>query len=449
MRRSLLRPAILIAATLIAVPARAQQPDLPQLNRRTPIVLAVKNVGPAVVNIRTQDAVRRAGGRNLFQQFGRFEHDPQTGRRFADRSLGSGVIVHEDGYLITNEHVIAGADRIKVRLRGGRLSTARVLNANRDNDVAILKLDEEGPYPAATFGDSNRLLVGETTIALGNPFGLSNSVTSGILSATGRSVRFQGREVFSDFLQTSAIINPGNSGGPLLDINGRLIGINVAIDNRGPGIGYAIPIHRVIEVMTTLLDPEIILQAWVGFESQLKNEQLLVHRVSEQGPGMKAGIKDGDRILSVKGRDVATPFEFNIALLSARPGDPVPFRVARKGRVLTCQVPFQALPLDALAAPEDRTHVLGMTIANLTPAASAQIKIPSHLIGPLVLDVQAKSKAAAIHIQRGDVIIQVGNVATPTVARLTEVLRYYRRRGTVRIKVYRENEGEMQGTIAF
>ncbi|MAG33160.1 MAG: hypothetical protein CL908_19960 [Deltaproteobacteria bacterium] len=442
---------LLLAATVMAGPGGAQRPSLPNFDRRTPIVLAVENVGPAVVNIRTQDAVRRTGGFDIFQRFDRrkIEQDPRTGLQFSDRSLGSGVIVHEAGYIITNEHVIAGADRIKVRLRTGELKLAKVLNSNRDNDIAVLKLADKGPYPTAILGNSDQLLIGEVTMALGNPFGLSNSVTDGILSASGRSVRFRGREVFSDFLQTSATINPGNSGGPLLDVNGRVIGINVAIDKRGPGIGYAIPINRVKEVITTLTDPEMTRQAWLGLETARKRDALVISRIMDPGPAEAAGLRVGDRILSVASRPVETPFEFNVVMMDATPGASVPFRVSRNGRTVDRAVRFTTLPLESLFAHNARADILGMNLANLTNAAAARLHIPSHLIGPVVLNVKTESAAEKIELQRGDVIIEVGRVATPTVNRLREVLGYYRRRGSARIKVYRENEGELQGTIVF
>ena len=443
---------ILLALLGLMSAAGAQQP-LPNLDRRTPAVLAVQNVGPAVVNIRSQDQARRVG-RN-FRMFERFEAprrgetDPKTGERFTDRSLGSGVIVHPDGYLVTNEHVISGADRIKVKTRDGKIMLADLLNSNRDNDIAVLKLRGDGPFPFAALGDSDRLLQGEMTIALGNPFGLQNSVTDGILSAIGRSVLFKGREVFSDFLKTSAIINPGNSGGPLLDINGRVIGISVAIDNRGPGIGYAIPINRVKEVITTLLDPEITKQAWLGIDAGLRDGQLVAARVPAEGPAYQAGVRDGDRILAVGERLVATPFEFNVALQGYAPGRDVPVTIKRERDEKTTRIKFQPLPLQALVRADQPSIHLGMTLANLTHAAASRLHIPAHLIGPVVLSVAKASPADHITLKKGDVVIEVGRIATPTVERLAGAIRYYRRRGSASIKVYREDVGEMQGTIVF
>jgi len=448
------RTLLLLTGLALLPQVPAQPPSrLPNFERRTPTVLAVENVGPSVVNIRSQDSVRRMG-RN-FSMFGRMEPqgktevDPETGRRYSDRSLGSGVIVHGTGIVITNEHVVAGAERIRVKLRDGRELTATVLNSNRDNDLAVLRLSGARGFPAAELGDSDALMTGEPTIALGNPFGLQNSVTSGILSAKNRSVRFRGREVFSDFLQTSAMINPGNSGGPLLDVNGRVIGINVAIDNRGPGIGYAIPINRVKDVMTTLLDPEITKQAWVGIEAGLFNGELVVANVGKESPAHTAGIRAGDRIVRIGASAVTTPFDFNVALQGFKPGTKIPLTFRRGRRETTAEIPFTPLPLESLVHAGQPATYVGMTVANLTNAAASRLHIPSHLIGPVVLGVEENSSCASIGIRKGDVIIEVGRVATPTVNRLAEALRYYRKRGSARIKVYREDEGEMQGTIAF
>ncbi len=446
-------PKYLVLVLICLIPAAPAQGPLPGFTRRTPAVLAVENVGPAVVNIRSLDYARRTG-RNfsvfeMFEQRPQGEVDPDTGERMTDRSLGSGVIVHPDGYVVTNEHVISGADRIKVKLRDGKDLVAQLLNANRDNDIAVLKLQEPGPFPYARLGDSDKLLQGELTIALGNPFGLQNSVTDGILSATNRSVRFRGRKIFKDFLQTSALINPGNSGGPLLDVNGRVIGINVAIDNRGPGIGYAIPVNRVREVITTLLDPEITKQAWLGFDLTAGADGLTATDLDPAGVAHRAGVRKGDRVLAVGGQQVRNLFEYNVALQNYEPDQKVRVTFARDGARLTRELPFRSLPLESLVRDGQSTRVLGMRVADLTHAAASKLHIPAHLIGPVILSVADDGPAQGIGIRKGDVIIQVGRVATQTTERLLDALRYYRRRGSADIKIYREDAGEMQGTIVF
>jgi serine protease Do len=422
-----------------------------QFERRTPTVRAVELIGPAVVNIRGQNRVAFRPGLDMFPMMeDEIESDGQ-GNQFANRSLGSGVIVHPDGYVVTNEHVVSGTQRIKIKLRDGREFVATVLNANRDNDVGVLKIEGPGPFPYAELGNSDDLLVGEPTIALGNPFGLSNSVTDGILSAVGRSVRFRNREVFSDFLQTSAIINPGNSGGPLLDINGRVIGINVAIDNRGPGISYAIPINRVKEVMTTLLEPEMTKLAWLGIEPRVENGALVAAEVPESGPAYAEGVRVGDRILAVGTPRVTTPFQFNIALPNHRPGQSVPVRIQRTDRTeVVRDIPLRPLPLEDLVAGGPASiPSIGLVIADLTRAAALRLHIPSNLFGPVVMGVEPGSSAESIGIEKGDVIMQIGSLATPSVQTFMRGLRYYDRRGSAEIRVYREKEGQMKGVLTF
>jgi serine protease Do len=442
------RPMIrtLIAVAMVTGVLFGQRPSkLPDFDRRTPVVIAVENVGPAVVNIRAQARVQ---AQHMF--WGLYQRPSEDDPMYADASLGSGVVVHPDGYVITNEHVTHGADRVLVKFQDGREVPASPINASTDSDVALLKVDDPGPWPTAELGDSSNLLVGETAIALGNPFGLSSSATTGILSATGRSVRFQGREVFQDFLQTSALINPGNSGGPLLDINGRVIGINIAIDSRGQGIGFAIPINRVKEVMTDLVNPEIIKGAWIGFEPRLKGGRLVAVRLVEDGPGAHAGVQEGDAILAVDGRPVASPFEFHAALLRRDPNDTVAVTLDRRGRRSEARVRFEALPLGALAKTTNTLRVLGMECAEMTRAVAKTLRLPSSVTGPVVVEVERTGTAASIGLRPGDVIVQIGNAGIRNLQQLQMALGYARRwLGPVSIRIYREREGLMRGTIEW
>jgi serine protease Do len=368
--------------------------------------------------------------------------------QLAERSLGSGVIVHPNGYVITNEHVVRLADRIQVALKDGRVLEARPVNTNVDSDLAVIKLLGEGPFPVAQLGDSDQLLVGETMIALGNPFGLDSSVTSGILSGKGRSVPFRGRELFSDFLQTSAIINPGNSGGPLLDINGRLVGINVAIDNRGPGIGYAIPVNRVKAVMTDLLDPEVTRYAWLGFETKTVDGKLIAYRLVPNGPAEISGLRDGDQVLAIGNKTVTSAFELNVALQELSLDKPVPVLFRRGTAERTAAIPFQAMTLENLTRG-DHTELYGVSVSNLTAAVAGKLHLPEQVQGSVVLKVEPGSGADQIGIKSGDVIVQVESVAVPNIQQLERVLGYYKQRGSVRIKVYREDQGMLEGRLSL
>lgn len=440
---------LLIVIGLLPAGALAQAPSrLPDFDRRTPVVIAVENVSPSVVNIRAQAQVRATPWNwGLFQR--PTEEDPATGRMFADSSLGSGVVVHPDGFVVTNEHVTHGADRLIVKFQDGREAPATLVNANQDSDIALLRLDGKGPFPAAELGDSAKLMVGETTIALGNPFGLSSSATTGILSATGRSVRFQGRTVFDDFIQTSALINPGNSGGPLLDINGRVVGINVAIDSRGQGIGFAIPINRVKDVLADLVNPEILKLAWLGIEPATKDGQLVAARVAEDGPAAGQGVQAGDRILAVENRPVLSAFEFNVALLRAEAGTPVRIRLEGAGRAREVSIPLTPIPLSALVEGQNTVRVLGLECGDLTPKVVTALRLPSTVAGVVVLEVSEDGKGAALGLKPRDVIVQVGNAGIRDIRQLQTGLMRARRYGRSEIFVYREGEGLLKGVIEF
>lgn len=438
---SMLRPIIALALLIPCLWAQAPS-KLPNLDRRTPVVLAVENVGPAVVNIRAQSRVRR---QHLY--FGLFLQEGEDS--LADSSMGSGVLVHPDGYVVTNEHVTHGAERLLVKFKDGQELPATVVNSNMDSDLAVLKIQANGPFPTAELGSSDQLLVGETVIALGNPFGLSSSATMGILSATGRSVRFQGRNVFEDFLQTSALINPGNSGGPLLDINGRVIGINVAIDSRGQGIGFAIPIDRVKNVITDLVDPEASKGLWTGILPGFSNGALVAAHVDLESPAQVGGIERGDLIIAVDGKPVRSPFEFQVALLRFDPATEVKLDLLRNGTKLERRMKLGEVPLSEVAKGTNTLRVLGMECADISTAISARLKLPSNVVGPVVLSVEPGTQANSVGLRPRDVIIQINSINVASLANMQMALRVARRSGGARISVWREGEGRMEGMIAF
>ncbi len=233
--------------------------------RRNAVVVAVEHVGPAIVNISTEVRIRNPyyGFGDIFDWFRGFR---PRGDRYVENALGSGVIVDPDGYVLTNDHVVAQADRIIVTLADGRQIGARLVGSDRTSDLAVLRLEEDGPWPSVPMGRSDDLMIGETVIAIGNPFGLQNTVTVGVVSALGRTLesdRASG-EAFSDFIQTDAAINPGNSGGALLNINGELIGINTQIVASGQNLGFAIPIDRARKVFDELVHYGRVRPMWTG-----------------------------------------------------------------------------------------------------------------------------------------------------------------------------------------
>ncbi|MBI5342620.1 MAG: trypsin-like peptidase domain-containing protein, partial [Deltaproteobacteria bacterium] len=273
--------------------------------------------------------------------------DPLTGQMEdnggnPENSLGSGVIVAEDGLIVTNEHVIRDADEIIVRLWNRSEYPARVVGADTRTDVALLRIQPSGKLPVAALGDSTRLKVGEWAIAVGNPFGLESTVTVGVISATGRTDL--GVESTDDFIQTDASINPGNSGGPLLNTRGEVVGINTAMVSAGQGIGFAIPIHTVMSVEQELARNGTVRRGWLGVGIQgltpdlaesfgAKGEKgILVNRVVPRSPAEKGGLRGGDIIISFGGKAVSGVKEFQKLVASASPGSAVSLEILRGGK---------------------------------------------------------------------------------------------------------------------
>src|SRR5213596_391627 len=315
--------ALMIAA--LALPAVAAAPGAESdPARRSLVVEAVEKASPAVVNVSTEQIVEQRRSPFPFPQDPFFEEffrdfvDPRP-RRFKTTSLGSGVIVAADGTIMTNVHVIERASRIHVMLNDQREFDATLVGADADADIAVLRVKAGGDLPHIPFGTSADLMIGETVIAIGNPFGLSHTVTTGVVSAVGRSLRDEER-TYTDFIQTDASINPGNSGGPLLDIKGELIGINTAIYGKAQGIGFALPVDRARRVMKDLVSYGEVRRPWVGIVVQELTPELAQHFGTRRGvvvaeiepgsPAAGADLARGDVITRVDGRDVRSRDDF-------------------------------------------------------------------------------------------------------------------------------------------
>lgn len=324
------------AASPAQAPARPPLPP-PDSPRRTPIVEVVEAVAPAVVNISAEAIVR--------------EPDPFFGgffpRRRRAQSLGSGLIVEANGIVVTNAHVIEGASSIRVTTLDGRELEADVLGSDRDTDLAVLKVEASG-LPAVPLGSSADLLIGETVVAIGNPFGLSNTVTSGVLSARGRAVPSEsGERLFTDFLQIDASINPGNSGGPLVNLEGTVIGVNTAIVSGAEGIGFAIPADRARRVVGDLLRFGELQPLWTGLRLTTLDPEMarrqdlpaergaLVRRVYPDSPADRAGFRAGDIVIGAQGEPLAHREDLTTALYSVPADTPVRVEVQREDEVLT------------------------------------------------------------------------------------------------------------------
>ena len=321
-----------------------ERPPAELLSTQQAFIEVSTKVTPAVVNIRAEKV--RAGSRfgPLFEGFfGGLFRGPQAPQ--SEQSLGSGFIVGADGVILTNAHVVEGAERIKVRMADQRVFPGEVLGLDPKTDVAVLKVKSDQPLPVAVLGDSERIKVGQWALAIGNPFGLDSTLTVGVVSATGRAN--VGIEHYEDFIQTDASINPGNSGGPLLNIYGEVVGINTAIVAAGQGIGFAIPINLARQVAEQLIATGEVTRGWLGVSMQPLDPALaesygmdkvtgaLVTKVLPDTPAERAGLRRGDVLLTFAGKAVRGVRELQLQVASAPIGKQVPVEILRDGHRLT------------------------------------------------------------------------------------------------------------------
>ena len=295
--------------------------------RRNEVVAVVEKVSPAVVNISAEQTVRRPS--SFFDQF--FGDLDAAPRRYKTQSLGSGTVINAGGVILTNDHVVSGASKIIATTKSGQEYECDLVGADRDNDLAVLRIrGPKGELPTLPLGTSSDLMIGETVIAIGNPFGLSNTVTAGVVSAVGRTVPEANRErVFTDFIQTDASINPGNSGGPLVNVDGQLIGINTAIVGGASGIGFAIPVDRAKRIVDDLLHYGSVRPVWIGVRGRTASSRIagegkpMGYRVTFVEPGSpaaRAGIAKNDVIVGIDNRPVETKNDLDTILSSVTPG---------------------------------------------------------------------------------------------------------------------------------
>ncbi|HKR64101.1 MAG TPA: trypsin-like peptidase domain-containing protein [Thermoanaerobaculia bacterium] len=402
-------------------PAPAAQNAIPptvSASRRTPIVVVAHNVLPSVVNIQTEATIRQRAVDPFFDPFGFFGGRE---RSYTSQSLGSGFVWSSDGIIVTNNHVVEGASRISVTFNDGTQLPAKLLGVDPDSDVAVLRVDGKS-FTAAPVGTSSDLMIGESVIAVGNPFGLSGTVTTGVVSALGRSVpsQEQGR-TFTDFIQTDASINPGNSGGPLLNIEGKVIGINVAIYQNAQGIGFAIPVDRARKVIQDLLRFGEVHSAWIGAVTATMTPEeakrlghettrgALVVRVFSDSPAARAGLKSGDVITAVAGRSVDSREAFSTYTATVPTGQPLALSVARNGASRNVSV-----------TPTDPPGGLGLRMLEEV----AGLRVADERRSVIIDQVLSGTRAAEIGLAPGDVIVGVnGAEVTSTRDLNTELIR--------------------------
>lgn len=409
----------------------------------------VKVVTPAVVNIST------VSKKKVVQPFieispffgDLFEEQPSRPRYRKESSLGSGFIINKDGYIITNDHVVRDAESIQVKLSNEAIYDARVVGSDPKSDIAVIRINAKEPLPVAVLGDSDKLLVGQWAIAIGNPFGLDRTVTVGVVSATGRSN--MGIETYENFIQTDASINPGNSGGPLLNVNGEVIGINTAIVAAGQGIGFAIPVNMAKRIVEQLIKKGSVTRAWLGVAIQPVTEDIaasfglhkakgaLVSEVMAGSPAEKAGLKQGDILITFDGKDVKDARQLQLAVADAPIGKPVVAEIYRDGKLQKVNLQLASGESSEAIKPRPAKPAaswLGIDVDEL-PRSRAQ----SGITGVIVTAVEPESSAAVSGIQRGDIITSLNQKKTTTLKEYETAMKDAEKRGSVALLVRRGN----------
>ncbi|HVN70409.1 MAG TPA: DegQ family serine endoprotease [Desulfomonilia bacterium] len=345
------------------------------------------------------------------------------------RALGSGVIISSDGYIVTNNHVVGGADKVEVRLSDARVFPATIVGTDPKSDVAIIKISKAGPLPAIRIGDSSRLRIGSFVLAVGNPFGLEQTVTMGIVSALGRSGL--GITDYENFIQTDAAINPGNSGGALVNMKGELIGINTAILSQSGGsvgIGFAIPIDIVMSIKKSIDKYGKVVRGWLGVSVQEVTPEIakglglvsakgaLVSEITKGSPAEKSGMKGGDVIVAIDGKPVQTTAAMRFLISEVTPGTAVKVKVLRDGKekvftVVAGDLAKAQIP-EHMVLIKDNKFLEGASIADLSPATRETLGLKPDIQGVVVVEVVNNSAAAKTGLKAGDIILSINNKAT-------------------------------------
>ncbi|HMK74742.1 MAG TPA: Do family serine endopeptidase [Thermodesulfobacteriota bacterium] len=402
-------------------------------------VEVAKKAQPAVVNITTEktiamrpwdrygeDFFKGSPFEDFFKGFGFSPREKGKEYRHKQKSGGSGVIVDKEGYILTNNHVVEDADKIKIRLNDGREFTATLKGQDPRTDLAVLHIKARD-LPVAALGDSDKLEVGEWAIAIGSPFGLEHTVTVGVISAKGRSGL--GTGTYEDFIQTDASINPGNSGGPLINIDGEVVGINAMIIQPGTGIGFAIPINMAKQILSDLIKQGKVVRPWLGISVQdltpemaeqfqvKEKEGVLIAQVHQGTGAEKAGLLSGDIIKSVDEKAIKNGNELIKEIQKKKVGQTVKLALVRDGKPMTVEVTTAAMPVKPEAMHEkDIEEKLGAMVQELTPQLAARYRISSEIKrGVVVVGVEEGSPAEDIGLQEGDAVLEINRKKIETV----------------------------------
>ena len=421
--------------------------------RENSVVKAVRQVSPAVVNISSQYEIRKNsnpfsgyGMDPLLEKFFQDFFSPELERREKRTSLGSGVIIDGTrGFVLTNTHVIEKATTIRVALNDQREFEATIVGMDPDSDLAVLKIQSDQELPAIQMGDSNDILIGESVIAIGNPFGFSHTVTTGVVSAVNRSIKTAER-VFHEFIQTDASINPGNSGGPLLNINGELIGINTAIYAQAQGIGFAIPINRAKRIISDLINFGEVVQAWIGITVQpldsslseylniQRNVGLMVTAVEKESPAAKAAIDEGDIILSLDGLKISDITGYQLKMNEISADQSITLEIIKKGEKRLISLKTALFPLEQ--AEELARQRMGITVTDLDEPTRTKYGVQTRT-GVLIINIRQGSHLDRIGVRPGDIIHQIDEDRVNNLAEFKASIVKYRNKPAVVLLIQR------------
>ena len=418
-----------VGPQIAAVPQAATSSRPVTFDRGFPSLSSlVKDTKPSVVNVSTTTVVKGVGmpGRfgNPFKDF--FGNDEffekffgnEPTREFKQKSLGSGVIIDKEGYILTNNHVVEKASSIKVKLSDGKEYDAKVIGKDAKTDIALIKVNVKNSLPVAVLGDSDKLDVGDWVVAIGNPYGLDHTVTAGIVSAKGRVI---GQGPYDDFIQTDASINPGNSGGPLFNLRGEVIGINTAIISGGQGIGFAIPVNMAKALLPQLKTTGKVVRGWLGVVIQKVTPELaksfglkelegaLVSDVMEDSPAAKAGVKRGDVIVSFDGKPIKEMDQLPRIVAATQVGKKVRMKLIRDGSPLDADVTIvegRDETREAANTGAEMDKNFGLVVQNVTPEIARHLNIKDTK-GVIVTDVQQGSPADEADVRAGDIIREI------------------------------------------
>jgi serine protease Do len=452
---SKLRPVEVLFLTLALiccwiVPASAQPTDFVSLAER---------LKPAVVNISTAKTVtsrspslpgpRTPGGGSPFDEFfGRFFNEMPKSQRKAS-SLGSGFIISEDGFILTNDHVVDGADKITVKLSDGREFSGEVRGLDPKLDLALIKIDAGEDLPVASLGESDGIRVGEWVMAIGNPFGLEQTVTVGIVSAKGRTI---GAGPYDDFIQTDASINPGNSGGPLFNMKGEVVGINTAIIAGGQGIGFAIPVNMAKQIIPQLRDDGHVTRGWLGVTVQAMNKELadsfglenthgaLVNEVIKDSPAADAGLKRGDVILAFDGQMIKELNDLPQLVAVTTVDKTVKVEIFRDDKKQEVKVKIGKLDEGNggfVAEEKQEEDALGITAADVTPELATRYSLESKK-GVLVTRIDPDGPAAEANLRVGDLILEADGQEVGSVKSFKTILDDFQEGKVLRLLIQRK-----------